>query len=31
MARLKRAFHAMEKSQGRITRLERRLGGLDQN
>ena len=31
MARLKRAFHAMEKSQVRIARLERNLSRLDQD
>lgn len=31
MARLKRAFHAMEKSQARIARLERSLPRLGQD
>lgn len=31
MARLKRAFHAMEKSQARIARLERSLSRLEQD
>ena len=31
MARLKRAFHAMEKSQARVTRLERKLPRSEQD
>ena len=31
MTKLKRAFHAMEKQQGRVARLERELAKLEQD
>ena len=31
MSRLKRAFHAVEKQQGRVARLERQIASLDRS
>jgi hypothetical protein len=31
MSRLKRAFHAVEKQQRRVTRLERQIASLDRS